>query len=163
MRQLAPTQIRCFACTLGLAILMALGPAGAARAQEPVPDAVATLASGIQSVVSGGYWSSGDQEGFFRAVTVAGGVEHVSMALYLQWLGVDVDTNSSRLLATIPVAEVNSAFSGGRVFDIAMDKDAEFGTLHLVVSVRPSAPGLLTRFDLTASGDIGHYSIAKAE
>ena len=46
----------------------------------------------IHSVMSGGYWSAGKDEGSFRAVVTAGGVEHVVHRLYIQWLRNDAKT-----------------------------------------------------------------------
>lgn len=151
------------ACRLGAAILLIFGFAGAGRAQDVIPDSVTGLPAEVQSVVSGGYWSNSDKEGFFRAVVVAGGIEHVGVKLYLQWLGVDLDRNTVEPLATVPVSEVNASTSGERTFDIKMDRNAEFGTFHLVVTVSQSKPQRQTRFDLTANGKLGTYAVAKAK
>lgn len=155
--------IRSIVLLSATAIFLIFGCVGAVHAQDAIPDSVTGLATNIQSVVSGGYWSNGNEEGFFRAVVAAGGVEHVGMKLYLQWMGVEVDSNTIVPLVTVPVAEVNTAYSGERIFDIEIDRNAELGTLHLVITASQSMPQLQTRFDLTAGGEPGVYRVDEAE
>ena len=61
----------------------------------------------IHSLASGGYWSVGKDEGFFRAVITADGVEHVVHRLYIQWLKNDANTQGYELVRTVNVKELN--------------------------------------------------------
>ena len=48
------------------------------RAEGNLLQPARTLSANVHAVVSGGYWSHGGREGFFRTVVMAGGVEQVS-------------------------------------------------------------------------------------
>nr|WP_298424589.1 hypothetical protein [Hylemonella sp.] len=51
----------------------------AAFARSPVaPD--------VDSVVSGGYWESGNDSGHYRVIVVNSGFEHVTSRVYVEWL-----------------------------------------------------------------------------
>ena len=49
----------------------------------------------------------GKDEGFFRIIVVAGGVEHVWHRLYIQWLRSDARTQGYELIRTVNVQELN--------------------------------------------------------
>lgn len=70
-------------------------------------EAAEGVPASIHSAISGGYWKAGEDEGFFRVVVVAGGVEHVWHRLYIQWLRDDLQTQGYELIRTVNVRELN--------------------------------------------------------
>jgi hypothetical protein len=147
---------------VGLAFSMAVATVLAAAAGE-LSGPITGLDARIHSVTSGGYWSDDDNEGFFRAVVAAEGVETTSHNLYLQWLAVDLDKGTYAVLSTSSVDEVNADRADGGVIAVAMDAAAEFGTLRLVVTVTRPRTEVKTRYTLTADGVIGAYRLTMAK
>jgi sulfur transfer complex TusBCD TusB component (DsrH family) len=61
----------------------------------------------VEDVASGGYWTQGGVEGFFRIVVLAYGVEHVVHRLYVQLVAVSSEDQSYRLVSSVSVKEIN--------------------------------------------------------
>lgn len=132
---------------LGLTALPAAGQNQAFESAEKTPAAV-------HSVSTGGFWMSGDDEGFFRTVVIAGGVEHVSHRLFIQWLKNDPATQSYKLVRTVNVRELN--LSATYVLKVT----TAFGDINrFKISVTANARGReAKRFAITAKGE-GGYTI----
>ena len=108
----------------------------------------------IHHVASGGFWTAGKDEGFFRAVVTAGGVEHVSHRLFIQWLKSDAKTQRYAVVRTVNVTELN--LGHGHVLEV----QTSFGDINAFkvdVSAN-SRGGKSRRFAITAKGD-GKYAI----
>lgn len=90
-----------------VAILLLCVSSPPSNAQNESFDAAEQVHVSIHHVAAGGFWTLGKDEGFFRAIVVAGGVEHVSHRLYLQWLRIDAKTQSYELVRTVNVKELN--------------------------------------------------------
>ncbi len=145
--------------TSGLIALAAATAPGASFAQGPVPDSVAALDVAIHTVVAGGHWSDGAQEGSFRVIVTEAGVEHVSQQLYLQWLATDADTGSTEVAATVPVDEINERRAEEQVLSLDRDDSAEFGTLRLNVRAAGVHSNEELRYLVTAAGPAGKYNV----
>ena len=145
----------------GAIALAATAGAGAAIAEDAVPDAVAALDAAIHTVVAGGYWTDGTREGAFRAIVTEGGVEHVRQQLYLQWLVTDIDSGTSEVAATVSVDEINQARAEGQILNLERDADAEFGTLRLNVRATGVQSDQMLRYVVTASGAAGQYVVQR--
>jgi len=77
-----------------LLLAFALSPA-IALAQVNVP-------AGVESVTSGGYWTSGGVSGRYRIIVVNSGFEAVTSRLFVQWVREPVDAASeSEVVATV--------------------------------------------------------------
>lgn len=129
-----------------------------ASSQEVVPNAVGSLDAHVHTVVAGGYWLNDAAEGFFRAVVIADGVEHVDNALYLQWVAIDPDKDAYAVAASVGVGEINAGRGGGGLIDLSQ-AESEFGTLELIVVVRHERSNDDLRFRLSADGTLGAYEI----
>jgi hypothetical protein len=141
---------------ISLALATALTVASAeAGAQDALLGDSKALPASIHKVEAGGYWSRGKEEGFFRVVVVAGGVEHVVHRLYLQWLAVDPDSQKYRVVRTIPVREINKGH--GSVLEVK-STFADLGRLKVAITARRRGGGPAKRFVLTAQAD-GTYSL----
>lgn len=112
------------------------------------------LSSNIHMVMSGGYWSLGPDEGFFRVVVTGGGAEHVSHRLFIQWVKTDQATQSYIPVRTLGVKELN--LGHGYVLNVK----TSFGELNafLIHVDANSRSGGTQRFLVTARND-GTYSI----
>jgi hypothetical protein len=134
-------------------ILLCLGTLPA-NAQNSAFEAAEKVPASVHSAMAGGYWSRGKVEGFFRTVVVAGGVEHVSHRLYIQWLKVNAKTQSYELIRTVNVKELN--LGHGYIFGVK----TSFGDVNsFKIDVTAKTRGGKTRrFAITAKGD-GTYSI----
>ncbi|HDO52273.1 MAG TPA: hypothetical protein ENH05_05995 [Rhizobiales bacterium] len=108
--------------------------------------------------MSGGFWTAGQDEGFFRVAVVAGGVEHVSHRLYIQWLRNDAKTQSYELVRTVNVKELN--LGQGYVLDVKTSF-GEFNSFKIDVTAN-SRGGKTERFAVTVKGD-GKYVIGGRE
>ena len=97
------------AITAATALLLTLSLlSSTVQALELTAESIEHLPAEIHQVQSGGYWANADEEGFFRAVVTAAGVEHVSHSLYIQWLKVDSSTQGYVLVRTVLVKELSS-------------------------------------------------------
>jgi hypothetical protein len=77
-----------------------------AMAQGPEADARATPPA-VHQVLSGGYWSDGKVDGFYRIVVTAGGFDHISYRLFIQWMGTDPDSHEAKIARTVAVNEIS--------------------------------------------------------
>lgn len=141
------------AATLSVLLLLCLPPLPA-YAQNDAFEAAEKVPAGIHHVSAGGLWTGGGHEGFFRAVVVAGGVEHVSHRLFLQWLRNDAKTQAYELIRSVNVKELN--LGHGYVLDVKSD----FGDVNAfkIDVTANSRGGGAKKFAITAKGD-GNYVI----
>lgn len=137
-----------------LAILLLCLSAAPSAAQNESFEAAETVPTSIHSVVSGGFWTLGKDEGFFRAIVAAGGVEHVSHRLYIQWLRINAKNQSYELVRTVNVKELN--LGQGHVLEVK----SSFGDVNSfkIDITANSRGGKAQRFAITAKGD-GKYTI----
>jgi hypothetical protein len=125
-----------------------------AYAQNEAFEAAEKVPAGIHNVSAGGFWTAGKDEGFFRTVVYAGGVEHVSHRLFIQWLRSDAKTQSYQLVRTVNVKELN--FGPGYILDVKIDF-GEINAFKIDVTAKDRG-GTAKEFAITASGD-GKYTI----
>ena len=123
-------------------------------AQNEAFEIAEQVPAGIHSVMSGGFWTLGKDEGFFRALVIAGGVEHVSHRLYLQWLRIDAKTRSYDLLRTVNVKELN--LGQGYVLEVKTSF-GDFNAFKVDVTAN-SRGGQAKKIAITLKGD-GKYAI----
>ena len=149
MRKVHQTVI-CLALAIGF-----FAAAAPAHAQDTLLGAAKRVPGRIHKVDAGGYWARDKQEGFFRVVVVAAGVEHVVHRIYLQWLTIDPDSQDYRLVGTTPVKELNEGH--GSVLDVKTEYP-DLGRLRVTINASPRGGGPVKRFVLTAKGD-GTYTL----
>ena len=139
------------AATLSVLFFLCLSPFPA-YAQNDAFEAAENVPAGIHHVSAGGFWTGGGHEGFFRAVVVAGGVEHVSHRLFIQWLTSDAKTQAYELIRSVNVKELN--LGHGYVLDIK----TVFGDVNAfkIDVTANSRGGGIKKFAITAKGD-GNY------
>ena len=137
-----------------LALLAFCLSAPAARAQDEPFAAAEIVPASIHYVAAGGFWTRANEEGFFRAVVTAGGVEHVVHRLFLQWLRTDAKTQSYALVRTVNVKELN--LGHGHVLTVK----TAFGNINAfkIDVTAKSRGGKTRRFAIVAKGD-GTYTI----
>ena len=142
-----------FTASLLAVILLSLSSAPSIAQKEPFETAEQVPPS-IHHVASGGFWTAGKDEGFFRAVVTAGGVEHVSHRLFIQWLSSDAKTQRYTVVRTVNVTELN--LEHGHVLEV----QTSFGNINAfkVDVTANSRGGKSRRFAITVKGD-GKYSI----
>ena len=123
-------------------------------AQNESFDAAEQVPASVHSAMSGGFWTRGNDEGFFRAIVTAGGVEHVVHRLYIQWLRSDAQKQNYELVRTVNVKELN--LGQGFVLDVK----TSFGDINAfkINVTANSRGGKAKRFAITAKGD-GKYVI----
>jgi len=123
-------------------------------AQNESFDAADQVPANVHSAMSGGFWTVGSDEGFFRAVVIAGGVEQVAHRFYIQWLRSDLNTQSYELVRTVNVKELN--LGHGHVLTVK----TSFGDINSfkIEIVANSRGGKAKRFSITAKSD-GKYTI----
>ena len=92
------------ACALGLACWLS-GPAALAADPSVLADAARRLPPSIASVAT---CASSTGALHYRVVVVTQGFEHVSSAVYLQWLR--VGERGARLWRSVPVPELSGGF-----------------------------------------------------
>ena len=134
-------------------LLLSLSSAPSIAQNEPFETAEQVPPS-VHHVASGGFWTAGKDEGFFRAVVTAGGVEHVSHRLFIQWLRSDAKTQQYTVVRTVNVTELN--LGHGHVLEV----QTSFGDINAfkVDVTANSRGGKSRRFAVTAKGD-GKYAI----
>ena len=93
-----------------------------------MPGNVTSLGSDVHSVVHGGYWSSGETEGFYRAVVTTAGFEHVSHSLFLQWVRINLEQGTYEVAATVPIKEIYAEQAQGHLERVAPNR------IHLMES-----------------------------
>ena len=135
-------------------LLLGLSLATPSNAQNEAFEAAEQVPAGINSVMKDGFWTLGKDEGFFRVVVVAGGVEHVSHRLYIQWIRVNSKTQGYELIRTVNVKELN--LGHGFVLEVK----TSFGDINSfkIDITANSRGGKAKRFAITAKGD-GKYTI----
>lgn len=123
-------------------------------AQNESFEAAEQVPAGIHHASAGGFWNQGKDEGFYRAVVVARGVEHVSHQLFIQWLRTNSKTQDYELIRTVNVKELNL----GHGFVLAVT--TSFGDINAfrVDVTANSRGGKAKRFVITVKGD-GKYVI----
>ena len=136
------------------AILLLCLSAPPSAAQNESFEAAEQVPAGIHNVMSGGFWTLGEDEGFFRAIVTAGGVEQVVHRLYIQWLRSDAKTQGYELVRTVNIKELN--LGHGHVLEVK----TEFGDINafMIDVTANSRGGEARRFAITAKGD-GTYTI----
>ena len=155
---LNPMMRRFFAqLTLVCALMFQVAPVSG---QDAVPESAKSLAGEIHTVLYGGYWSNGGDEGFFRAVVIAEGVEHVNHSLYLQWVKVDIEQQSYVLSSSVSIEEINTGHAENYVLELTREESV-FGTLRMTVVVTRVRSGGEIKYRLTANGAEGAYKITR--
>jgi hypothetical protein len=134
--------------------LLCLSLATPSNAQNEAFEAADQVPASIHSAMSGGYWTAGKDEGFFRVVVVAGGVEHVWHRLYIQWLRSDAKTQGYELVRTVNVQELN--LGQGYLLEVKTSF-GNFNSFKIEVTAK-SLRVKTKRFAITAKGD-GKYVI----
>jgi hypothetical protein len=134
-------------------LLLSLSSAPSIAQNEPF-ETVEQVPPSVHHVASGGFWTAGKDEGFFRSVVIAGGVEHVSHRLFIQWLRSDAKTQRYTVVRTVNVTELN--LGHGHVLEV----QTSFGDINAfkVDVTANSRGGKSRRFAITAKGD-GKYAI----
>ena len=125
-----------------------------AVAQNQAFEAAEKTPASVHSAASGGYWSAGSDEGFFRAIVISAGVEHVAHRLYIQWLKNDTKTQTYNLIRTVNVKELN--LGQGHVLEIV----TSFGDVNAfqIAVTANTRGGEAKRYAITARGS-GGYTI----
>ena len=145
---------RPFNSIVACAILLASLGASPAFSQNDPFEAAENVPAGIHYVTAGGAWQQGSEEGFYRAVVVTGGVEHVSHRLFIQWLRINAETQGYELVRTVNVKELN--LGHGHVLDVR-PASAKIGQFRIDVSARKRGGGV-KKFAVTLEDD-GTYQI----
>ena len=70
---------------------------------------VSDVPTHVESVVSGGYWKSGGQDGRYRIIVVNNGWEHVHSLVFLQWLEENHEKQETTTRFSVPIREINEA------------------------------------------------------
>ncbi len=137
-------------------LLLGLNLATPSNAQNEAFEAAEQVPAGINSVMTGGFWTLGKDkdEGFFRVVVVAGGVEHVTNRLYIQWLRVDYETQGYELIRTVNVKQFNVGYGSVLTVKTAFGEINSFKT----DVTEKSRGGKTKKFAITVKGD-GKYTI----
>jgi hypothetical protein len=135
-------------------LLLGLSLATPSNAQNEAFEAAEQVPAGIHSVMTSGFWTLGKDEGFFRVVVVAGGVEHVSHRLYIQWLRSDAKTQGYDLIRTVNVKELN--LGHGFVLEVKTSS-GEINSFKIDITANGRG-GKVKRFAITVKGD-GKYAI----
>jgi hypothetical protein len=147
------TNVRRLVAGFAAIFLLCLGALPSAAQNESL-EAAERVPAGIHAVMSGGYWTRDKEEGFFRAIVTAAGVEHVSHRLFIQWLRINAKDQSYELVRTVNVTELN--LGHGHVLEVK----TAFGDVNsFKIDVTANTRGgKAQRFAITAKGD-GKYTI----
>lgn len=126
-------------------------PSSAQNASQALAERVPT---GIHSVISGGFWTRGKDEGFFRVIVTAGGIEHIVHRLFIQWLQTNAKPQGYTLIRTVNVKELN--FGHGGVLQVKTTfGDVNSFMINVIANRRNSKA---KNFTITVKGD-GIYII----
>ena len=93
----------------GLLLLFLSWSPAFAQETDAGANAVVTLPSQVETVVSGGYWERDGKEGSYRVIILLEGWEHLSNRVFLQWLAVDHEKHDFVSQRIVPIAEINEA------------------------------------------------------
>ena len=128
--------------------------AAPSNAQDASFEAAKRVPVSIHTAMAGGFWTHGKEEGFFRVIVIAGGVEHVAHRLYIQWLRTDADKQDYELIRTVNVKELN--LGQGHILKVK----TAFGDLNAfkVDVAANSRGGKTSRFVIRVKGN-GKYVI----
>jgi len=140
--------------TVFVALIVLTFSAVAGFAQNSNFEAAHSVPPNIHTVQTGGYWAVGEDEGFFRVVIAAGGVEHVVHRLYIQWLKIDAKTQSYQLIRTVNVKELN--LGQGYILEVKTSFGDE-NAFEISITAN-SRGGDAKRFSIIAGAD-GQYLI----
>jgi hypothetical protein len=98
---------------LGWAVMLIAGrpaaPASDASSRDADRRRAATnLDPAIHTVVSGGCWSRGKDEGYYRVIVYEDGFEEVSHHVVVQLIRLDFDRHGFSVVMTVPIAETRA-------------------------------------------------------
>src|SRR5262245_42629132 len=156
----ASIQVRGFSCSSPCCALLRSLPLRLSRRPQ-LRQPMMMPSSSRSDVFTGGSWSEGKQGGFYRAIVVMSGSEQSFGArVYLQWLALSETDPIPKIIATVPLKEVNDQNLGNASIEIEGEesKDKE---ITIIVS----------SYDFDADKDIslyvkgtapGKYAMAKA-
>jgi len=141
-------------------LAVALIPSASASAANDDAKLVESLPPEVADVVTGGSWSEGKQGGFYRAIVVMSGSEQFFARVYLQWLALSETDPIPKIIATVPLKEVNDQNLGNASIEIEGEESKD-NEITIIVS----------SYDFDADKDIslyvkgtapGKYAMAKA-
>lgn len=112
------------------------------------------LPAPIAQVMTGGFWTRDNEEGFYRVIVVSGGVENVSSQLFFQLMKVNSDQQNYRIDKSVAVKELNQVHGGAMTVSIKFG-DINAFEIEVTVSKRD---GQSTRFEILINGD-GEYEL----
>jgi len=115
---------------------LALGAVAATGQERDIPAAISGLSGDIDRVLTGGYWETGDDTGFYRIVVASGGIEHISQRLFLQWMRNDYTTNGYMLMRTVEFTgtQDNRITNHSVVYDVVLDYPDD-GNFEAIIDV----------------------------
>jgi hypothetical protein len=142
--------------SIGLAVCTTLS--ASSLAEDGSRAAASDVPPNIHLVSSGGYWSRGEREGFFRIIVTADGIEHISHRLFLQWMAIDPVTQSYSVVDTRDVKETNEGH--GYLLDVKVEYGAP-GSVDLSVFARRDRPPQEIHFTISAKGDGSYYVMSR--
>ena len=61
------------------------------------------LPAEVETVISGGWWESGAQEGRYRVVIRSGGFEHVISTMTVDWIVSPTETSDAKVVASVTI------------------------------------------------------------
>ncbi|MGD9637173.1 MAG: hypothetical protein AB7N53_14505 [Candidatus Binatia bacterium] len=92
----------CYAALVAVAVGTCTAGGSAADSER---DVVSQLDVHIHTVVAGGHWCRGEDEGFYRVVVYTSGLEEVYHHLYVQLLKIDPERHDVLVDRSLPVKE----------------------------------------------------------
>jgi hypothetical protein len=113
-------------------------------AQEEAGD----IATDIETIISGGYWKQGQEEGHFRLILKLEGWEHLANRAFLQWVKQGNERGASVVLKSVPIREINNAHwritgprltLNGKSWTLSLNAQATFGEEARVFNIVPTA------------------------
>ena len=110
--------------------------------------------SSIEWLQAGGYWSAGKREGRYRVIVTAGGFEHISRRLFLQWIETGTRSRESAVVSTVAVKEIGFVHGGRIEVTIRFGKQNAFEFTATV-----ERRGTPRRTFAVTAYEIGRYSI----
>lgn len=144
--------------TMTLALMLAVSACFMPAQAEEVShlEAAQAVPVAVSALHSGGYWTEGTKEGFYRVMATSAGTEHVKQQLMLQWLQLNAETQSYEIIQTIAVTEINE------LRPAMLQIETEFGDFnaHQVTVAIDRRGGDQESYDILAQGP-GKYRIIK--
>ena len=137
-----------------LASVILLVSASLSLAEDDPSVAVELVPAGVHQVNSGGYWSDDETDGFYRVIVMAGGVEHVSHRLFVQWVWSDESPPAYTVVRTVEIKELD--LGPGHLLDVTTSF-GDFDAFKIAVTSRDRA-GKEKSFMIIAKG-VGQYEI----